>query len=356
MTITYDKLFFQAFNCLPNQSKSLDEYSKDELIHFIGILKQGIETFNDKNKCVENGEFGLAVIATNENDLKEFQDLAENNFLPISKRNCRILSSLTNDFIDEYLQTGVNHLRSEYAMIILLKHVQTLTISNEKTFTYNNRKYKYQLKIVQQDESASNDEFLTKIRQEILGDIFSIDHDDHASIPSLPAPKQPQFVSIFPHTQIACSALPGRRDLKIYQQDLGITHILTLLNAKEVKNNNICSYVESIGITSIHLPIEGAELSVYTSSQATVDVLRDRLPMIIDLLSNSTKEKPVKMLVHCAAGLHRTGTITYLLLRFCRFTIDQSLLIINRTRSITARQVGKKRIDAVEYVLRPKLL
>jgi protein tyrosine/serine phosphatase len=55
------------------------------------------------------------------------------------------------------------------------------------------------------------------------------------------------------------------------------------------------------------------------------------------------------MIIHCSAGLHRTGTITYLLLRLCHFSIDQALLIISRTRAITARQVGHKRIDAAEY-------
>ena len=88
----------------------------------------------------------------------------------------------------------------------------------------------YQLKILRQDENESNEEFLTKIRHNLLGEIFIIDHDDHASIPSLPAPKQPQFVSIFPHTQIACWPLPRRRDLNRFRQDLGVTHILTLLN------------------------------------------------------------------------------------------------------------------------------
>jgi protein-tyrosine phosphatase len=61
------------------------------------------------------------------------------------------------------------------------------------------------------------------------------------------------------------------------------------------------------------------------------------------------------MIIHCSAGLHRTGTITYLLLRFCHFSIDEALLIINRTRAITTRQVGKKRIDAAEYNLLQKL-
>ncbi|CAF3366557.1 unnamed protein product [Rotaria sp. Silwood2] len=107
-------------------------------------------------------------------------------------------------------------------------------------------------------------------------------------------------------------------------------------------------------IESLHIPIAGAELSIFTSSQATIDILIERLPAIRNLLLNSTITKPVKMIIHCAAGLHRIGTITYLLLSLCHFTSDQALLIINRTRAITARQVGQKRINAAEYNLLTK--
>jgi len=363
MTITYDNLFFEAFNCLPNESKSLEEYSKDELIRLINILKKGLDTLNvennnkqilDEEKLIENEDFGLGIIAENEEDLQSFQQFCSQYFLPISKENCHISSICNQTMIDRYLTTGINHLRSEYAMIILLKNVQYTELSSllyEKEFSLNNKLYKYQLKILIQNENQSNEEFITNIRHHLLGEIFSIDHDDHASIPSLTAPKQPQFISIFPHSQIACWPLPRRRDLNRFRQDLGVTHILTLLNQNEINHTNISNLIESAGIKSLHIPIEGADLSVYTSSQTTIDILIERLPSIRDLLLNSTITTPVKMIIHCSAGLHRTGTITYLLLRLCQFNIDQALLIINRTRAITARQVGKKRIDAAEYNL-----
>ena len=364
--ITYDDLFFDAFNCLPNESKPLEEYSKDELIRLINLLKTGIDSLNNKTipqtsqdeKLIENEDFGLGIIAETEQDLQIFLDLSSQNFLPISKENCHISSTCNQTMIDHYINTGINHLRSEYAMIILLKNVQYTdlsTLSYEKNFTMNNRSYTYQLQILIQNQTESNEEFLHKIRHHILGEIFVTDHDDHASIPSLPAPKQPQFVSISPYTQIACWPLPRRRDLDRFRQDLGVTHILTLLNSKELNQTNICHHIKSAGIESISIPIEGGELSVFTSSQATIDILIERIPFVRDLLLNSTQTNPIKMIIHCSAGLHRTGTITYLLLRLCQFSINQSLLIINRTRAITARQVGQKRIDAAEYNLLQKI-
>ncbi|CAF3161599.1 unnamed protein product, partial [Rotaria sp. Silwood2] len=314
------------------------------------------QTLQD-DKLIGNENFGLSIIAETEEDLQLFQEICLKNFLPISKNNCHTSLQCNQAMIDYYLTTGVNYLRSEYVMIILLKNVQYTELSSlsyEKEFSLNNKLYKYYLRILIQNVNESKEELVTKILYNLLGEIFITNHDDHASIPSLPAPKQPQFVSISSYSQIACWPLPRRRDLKRFQQDLGVTHILTLLNDNEINQTNICNYIKSADIESLHIPIAGAELSIFTSSQATIDILIERLPAIRNLLLNSTITKPVKMIIHCAAGLHRTGTITYLLLRLCHFTSDQALLIINRTRAITARQVGQKRINAAEYNLLTK--
>ncbi|CAF4589016.1 unnamed protein product [Rotaria sp. Silwood1] len=311
------------------------------------------QTLQD-DKLIENENFGLGIIAETKEDLQLFQEICLKNFLPISKNNCHISLECNQNIIEYYLTTGINYLHSEYAMIVLLKNVQYSELSSllyQKEFSLNNKLYTYHLRILIQNNNESQEELITKILNNLLSEVFFIDHDDHASIPSLPAPKQPQFVSISSYSQIACWPLPRRRDLKRFRQDLGVTHIFTLLNNNEIKQTNICNHIKSADIESLHVPIAGAEISIFTSSQATIDLLMEQLPTIRDLLLNSTITTPVKMIIHCAAGLHRTGTITYLLLRLCHFTSNQALLIINRTRAITARQVGKKRIDAAEYNL-----
>lgn len=298
-------------------------------------------------------DFGLAIIATTVEDLENFSRFARENFLPVSTRNSSMTSICNQTLIDDYLSTGVNCLHLEYAMIILLSHVQldrSCSMTTEHQTIVNGKLYKYTLNILMKPDAQTNEQFLTSIRSILIGEQFSDGHHDHASVKSFPTSRQPEFVLIRPFVQIACWSLPRRRDLKRFREDFHVTHILTLQNPTEVATTNICQHVESKGICSIHIPIEGADLSVFTSSQ-TIDILRTNLPAIRELLLHANEEKPVKMLIHCAAGLHRTGTITYLLLRLCHFTIDQALLIIHRTRAVTARQVAQKRIEAAETVL-----
>ena len=133
------------------------------------------------------------------------------------------------DIKDEWIPSEVEYTRKNFDTII--KHIHT------KEFSYNSKLYTYQLQILVQNENETHEELVTRIRHRLLTEIFVTDHDDYASIPSLPAPKQPQFVSILPYVQIACWHLPRRRDLNRFRQDLGVTHILTLLNQNEVNQS-----------------------------------------------------------------------------------------------------------------------
>ena len=350
----YAEIFADVFQCSPDDSKPLDEYLVDERAHFIDRLKHALHAQGPKQydeRLEQNEHFGLGIIARTRDELRAFEEFCTTNYLPVSKKNCFVASTCDSTLIEHYLLTGVNHRHIEYAMIVLLPNVQYTPCSHRVEFTLNQKRYDHPLQIL----VHSHDELLRRIRCSLIGEMYFIHHDDHASVPSLPGAKQPHFVAISPSSQIACWPLPRRRDLKRFRQELGVTHVLTLLNSREITQTNILHLIESAGLTSLHVPIEGADLSVYTSSQATVDVLIERLPAVCDLLLTSTSTAPVKMLIHCAAGLHRTGTITYLILRLCQMTMDQALLIIHRTRPVTARQVGQRRIDAVECNLLRKM-
>lgn len=357
--ISYERLFYEQFHCSPSKSPPLDNYSKTELIQFIERLRQTIVALNanseqKESSTLHNQNYGVAIVAENQEDLEEFQTSCRGNYLPVSDNHCLVAKECTTSFLDQYISGGIDPYHLEYAMVILLKNVQHDQIhsySRSKTIILDKVQYKYQLKIlIENSTTFTRDDFLTVIRSNLLGHQFFDNHDDHASLAKVPSPSEPQFVAISSFTRIACWPLPRRRDLSRFRRDLGVTHVLTLQNEREIDNNNICQEIQAAGITSIHLPIQGAELDVFESLE-TIQTLRERLPTVLELITGSTEEKPVNMLIHCAAGLHRTGAITYLLLRLCKFTMNQALLIIHRTRAITAREVAEKRISIVENCL-----
>ena len=60
----------------------------------------------------------------------------------------------------------------------------------------------------------------------------------------------------------------------------------------------------------------------------------------------STNEE--RVLVHCAAGIHRTGTVTYSLLRLGGLSAEQAYAHIALIRKDTGKGVGDWRIELAE--------
>lgn len=74
--------------------------------------------------------------------------------------------------------------------------------------------------------------------------------------------------------------------------------------------------------------------------EAMIAEIMLKLKMIQAKLDNQEK-----IYLHCSAGLHRTGMITNCLLRFLGYDETNSFEIINRLRPMTAKEVGKIRLD-----------
>jgi protein-tyrosine phosphatase len=55
--------------------------------------------------------------------------------------------------------------------------------------------------------------------------------------------------------------------------------------------------------------------------------------------------------LHCAAGVHRTGTIAYTLMRLSGHSDTESLLALKRMREETWKGVGAWRIELAENLL-----
>ena len=61
-------------------------------------------------------------------------------------------------------------------------------------------------------------------------------------------------------------------------------------------------------------------------------------------------------LIHCSAGMHRTGTVGYTLMRMFGLTRDESLEGLKIMRMKTFENVGSERIDIAETLYVSKLL
>ena len=48
--------------------------------------------------------------------------------------------------------------------------------------------------------------------------------------------------------------------------------------------------------------------------------------------------------IHCSAAIHRTGMITYALLRYLRYEPTRAKEILYELRPVTSEQVGEKRL------------
>lgn len=53
--------------------------------------------------------------------------------------------------------------------------------------------------------------------------------------------------------------------------------------------------------------------------------------------------------IHCSAGIHRTGMVTYALLRYLGYHQEESLQLLGQLRQVTADQVGGARLSWGDY-------
>lgn len=115
----------------------------------------------------------------------------------------------------------------------------------------------------------------------------------------------------------------------------GVTTVFTILSEREGALN-IQEKCKNIGVDWIWLSLPNGDIPKNTM----IPEILLKLKMIKTKLDNQEK-----IYLHCSAGLHRTGMITNCILRFLGYDEAKSYEIINQLRPITAKEVGKKRLD-----------
>lgn len=105
------------------------------------------------------------------------------------------------------------------------------------------------------------------------------------------------------------------------------------------------------GIKWHHIPLIGAN-SEYFLSEGTSSLIIKNILIILDEM----KKGILNIYIHCSAGVHRTGTVLYTLLRITGETQESAMEAIRIIREETYNNCGNHRIKFAEDNLVKPLL
>ena len=115
----------------------------------------------------------------------------------------------------------------------------------------------------------------------------------------------------------------------------GCDCVLTLLSARE-HADLIGQWVAEAGIEWFWLPLENGKPPQGAAAASILAVL----PKLSQMLDDGRS-----ILIHCAAGIHRTGMVAYALLRWRGYEEDAALALITQMRAHTGAGLQKKQIN-----------
>jgi len=112
----------------------------------------------------------------------------------------------------------------------------------------------------------------------------------------------------------------------------GVTHLVTLLTEREGAKD-VGALATKAGLTWIWCPLDGANV------KAPVEAVRDALDAAASALRAGGA-----VVVHCSAGIHRTGMFGYALVRLAGLDRDAARAKLRELRAVTADDVGDERL------------
>jgi protein-tyrosine phosphatase len=117
-------------------------------------------------------------------------------------------------------------------------------------------------------------------------------------------------------------------------RQIGCTHVVTLLKESEhaEKYGNM---TKNAGLNWIWLPVPNGN---YPEGEVHKRLIQ-AMPQLSQLLDEGGS-----LLIHCSAGIHRTGTVAYGLLRWRGVERDEAMRIIGEIRILTAEGMMEKRM------------
>ena len=163
--------------------------------------------------------------------------------------------------------------------------------------------------------------------------------------------KEFNFYTLKNGSKITCHGRPKESDIKRLKEEYKVNYILTIQSENE-NPKIIKKYCEETGeIYWHHLPLKGANMAIFMNKEVQKMIINN----IIEIL-NQMKNNQLVIFMHCAAGIHRTGTILYTILRLCGESKDNAFNAIKFIRIDTFRKCGLNRLNyAEEFLVQPLL-
>lgn len=124
---------------------------------------------------------------------------------------------------------------------------------------------------------------------------------------------------------------------------LGCTCVVTLLSPTE-NPHEIGNWCKQKDLKWVWVGLQGANKKLLEGNKTTW-MLRKALAEVHQHLINGDW-----VLVHCAAGIHRTGTFSYALLRISGYSQEDAMDTIRRIRQVTFDQCGQFRFELAENI------
>jgi protein-tyrosine phosphatase len=146
------------------------------------------------------------------------------------------------------------------------------------------------------------------------------------------SPASIKFVKVG-NGRLALHHRPRRTDFPLLHQ-LGCTHVITLLKESE-SAHRYGDMARMAGIEWVWIPIPNGK---YPEGEVH-DRLLEAMPELSKLLDAGKS-----ILIHCSAGIHRTGLVAYALLRWRGMESKKAMRIIAQTRKETAEGMMEKRM------------
>lgn len=112
----------------------------------------------------------------------------------------------------------------------------------------------------------------------------------------------------------------------------GATDVVTLQRSDEMRPS-LQTECEELGLNWWHRPLSGRRLEVEEDQRSL-----SNLDLILKALGGESQRSIV---LHCSAGMHRTGVFFYFLLRESGATQTEALLKIREARPLTAQELEK---------------